>query len=286
VIHVATVHWRSDRWIDIQRHYLDAYLDGPYRAYAFLNDVPGDHRDKFFYLSTEKIRKHATKLNLLCDVIRFAADDPSDLLVVIDGDAFPVGPLAPLIEERLPEHRLIAVHRYENNRDPQPHPCFCVTTVGFWSEVGGDWHKGYDWADPGGDPITDVGGNLLAALEREGVDWYRLRRVNRVNPHPLFFALYGDERYGPVVYHHGAGFREAAGRVTRELHGEREIQSSRFVALLDVLARKGPGPVRRLSKRHHPVTQLRRELKQQTKELSAQMLDRIRADDEFWRELA
>jgi hypothetical protein len=283
MIHVATVHWRSDRWIDLQRRHLDRFLGDSYRAYAFLDDVPGGHERSFFYASTERIKDHATKLNLLCDLIGFAAD-PSDLLLVIDGDAFPIAPLSPLIEERLPDHRLIAVQRYENNHDLQPHPCFCVTTVGFWAEIGGDWHPGHSWRDSFGQEITDVGGNLLGVLERAGVDWYRLNRMNRVNPHPLFFGLYGDERHGPVVYHHGAGFRAAAGRVSRQLHGERQIQSSRAVALRELLA-KGPEPLRRLARRRHPVTELRRRLKQQTKELSEEMVERIDADDEFWREL-
>src|SRR5262245_21467403 len=109
--------------------------------YAFLNDVPGDHRDKFFYSSTEPIEDHATKTTLHCYLIRVSVYDPSVLLVVIDGDAFPVGPIASLVEERLPDQPLIAVQRYENTGDLQPHPCFCVTTIGLWTEIGGDWHK-------------------------------------------------------------------------------------------------------------------------------------------------
>jgi hypothetical protein len=285
MIHVATVHWRSDRWIDLQRTHLNRFLGEPYRAYAFLNDVPGDHESEFYYASTERIKDHATKLNILCDLIRLSAD-PSDVLLVIDGDAFPVASTRPLLQERLPQHGLIAVQRLENNGDPQPHPCFCVTTVGLWAEIGGDWHKGYTWPGPAGEPVTDVGANVLAALERAQVDWYPLRRVNRSNPHPLFFGLYGDDEHGPLVYHHGAGFRDTAvGRVSREQRGERRLGASRRAAVMELLEH-GPGPVRRLGSRHHPVKRLRRELKSQTAELSARMLERIQADDEFWRALA
>jgi hypothetical protein len=282
VVHVATVHWKSARWIDLQRRYLDRYLGSPYRIYAFLNDVPGDHRDAFFYSSKERIKDHATKLNLLCDVIRFAGD-PDDVLLVLDGDAFPVAPISPLLEERLAQHRLIAVQRLENNGDPQPHPCFCATTVGFWTQVGGDWHNGYEWAGRGGEPVTDVGANLLEALEREGVDWYPLRRVNRVNLHPLFFALYGDEEQRPLVYHHGGGFRAGSGRVTLALAGEDALRESRRARLFDRLPRKGPlGALRR---RYHPVKQLRQRLAAETTQASQRMFARIQHDDEFWREL-
>ena len=32
--------------------------------------------------------------------------------------------------------------------DPQPHPCFCVTTVGFWQDIGGDSDEGPQWQNP------------------------------------------------------------------------------------------------------------------------------------------
>ena len=48
MIHVATVHYRSDRWIDPQLRYLERFLPGPFRVYAFLTRVPGDHSGKFF----------------------------------------------------------------------------------------------------------------------------------------------------------------------------------------------------------------------------------------------
>ncbi len=180
--------------------------------YAFLSEVPGDHTDQFFYASREPIVAHATKLNLLADRACAAAANDDDVLVFIDGDAFPIAPLEPLIEARLAKHRLIAVQRYENNGDVQPHPCFCVTTVGFWKAIRGDWNKGSTWRDLDGNEVTDVGGNLLALLEAADVNWHRLKRVNRLNPHPVLFAIYGDEGV-PVVYHHGAGFREGGVRI-------------------------------------------------------------------------
>jgi hypothetical protein len=68
------------------------------------------------------------------------------------------------------------------------------------------------WPDLGGAEVSDVGGNLLGLLEAAGVDWLRLRRLNRADPHPLFFGVYGDD-HGPLVYHHGAGFRDALSRL-------------------------------------------------------------------------
>jgi hypothetical protein len=279
---VATVHCRTDRWIDPQLRYLEHFLPGPFRVYAFLTRVPGDHGEQFFYCSSEPIKDHATKLDLLGDLICFAAADPADLLVFVDGDAFPVAPLGPLIEDRLERHRLIAVQRYENNGDVQPHPCFCVTTVGFWRELATNWHPGYEWRDAEGLPVTDVGANLLPALARTGVDWYPLRRVNKIDAHPLFFGLYGDAEHGPLVYHHGAGFRKSpGGRASRTAHGERQAQARLLTRAIRRLPREGPlGVIRR---RFNPARRLRDSLRDETRQLSDGIVAEMRRDDEFWR---
>ncbi len=96
----------------------------------------------------------------------------------------------------------MAVRRAENLGDRQPHPCFCVTTVREWRELGGDWSYGYCWRDARGSLMSDVGANLLRKLELTNTPWVELLRSNRRNLDPLFFAVYGE-----VVYHHGAGFR-------------------------------------------------------------------------------
>jgi hypothetical protein len=285
MIHVATVHWRTDRWIDRQLGYLERFLPAPFRTYAFVNKVRGDHRAKFTYCSSQPIQDHATKLNLLGERICFVAEDPLDPILFLDGDAFPVTPLARLLHERLEAHRLIAVQRYENNGELQPHPCFCLTTVGFWREIEGDWRSGYVWNDLQGHPITDVGGNLLRVLTRAGIDWFPLRRVNKVDAHPLLFALYGTEEHGPLVYHHGGGFRRSAGgRVNLVRHGEREAKAMLSSRVLERLPRRGPlGWVRR---RYSPVQRLRRSLKEDTQELSERILAEMDGDDEFWRRFA
>src|SRR5262249_57446963 len=93
---------------------------------------------------------------------------PSDHLVFVDGDAFPIARVDPSL---LTDFPLVAVCRAENLGDRQPHPCFCVTTVGCWNDVEGDWRPGYTWTNSEGETVTDVGGNLLAALEQHDVPW-------------------------------------------------------------------------------------------------------------------
>jgi len=277
--HVATVHWRDDRWIDVQLRQLERHLPQPYKVYAFLNHLERDHSHRFHYSSDERIREHSTKLNLLADMIAFDADSDDDPLLFLDGDAFPIGDLAPLIADELPEHRLVAIRRDEAS-DVQPHPCFCLTTVGFWRELGGDWRKGgHSWTNAVGREVSDVGARVLKAVDERQVDWKPLLRSNKNNPHPLFFGVYDD-----LVYHHGAGFRRArGGRLMIAESGVHEAEKSLRARFLKALP--NTKLTRRLRRRFNPVRRISEELKEQTDELSAEWFRKIESDPEFFREL-
>jgi hypothetical protein len=208
MIHVLTVHWHDDRWVDIQLTYLHKHVQQPFKVYAFLNGLPQKHRAKYFYSCTEPIVEHAIKLNILADIAAFNTTEADDLLMFLDGDAFPVGEVVSFGREKLRQYPLIAVQRRENDGDIQPHPCFCLTTVRFWKAINGDWKEGYRWENPQGKFVTDVGGNLLGILKEKGIDWYPMLRSNKRNLHPVFFGLYED-----LVYHHGASFRRPLSQV-------------------------------------------------------------------------
>ena len=129
---------------------------------------------------------------------------------------------------------LVAVRRAENGEDRQPHPSFCVIRAGDWERLRGDWSMGHCWETEWGELVSDSGGNLLATLERNGEKWTPLLRSNRHNPHPLWFAIYGD-----VLYHHGAGFRIpvarsiSSGRPRRRGVGQRRSMIGTTVRKLD-----------------------------------------------------
>ena len=100
---------------------------------------------------------------------------------------------------------LAAVRRDENLGDPQPHHLFCVTTAGFWKELGGDWGAGPTWCTSTGGAATDHGARLWRLLAARGIEWWPILRTNQVDLHPVWFGVYGD-----VLYHHGASFRAGA----------------------------------------------------------------------------
>lgn len=216
MIHITTVHFEDASWIDIQQKYLEKFISAPFKVYASLEGIDKSDSHEYFYKTYETMGRHHTKLNVLADMVMFASDSDEDIIIFIDGDAFPIAPIDGFIEKKLEEFPLLAIQRLENNGDVQPHPCFAVTTVGFWKKIKGDWNKGYAWLDAEGNKTTDTGGNLLGILEQNKIEWHPMLRSNRTNLHPLLFGIYGD-----LIYHHGAGFRDAVLRMDDPLHKAR-----------------------------------------------------------------
>jgi hypothetical protein len=277
MIHIATVHWRSDRWIDIQLRYLERNLDRPYRVYAWIDEQLRDQAGRFFYATDVPLDRHELKLTLLGDLVAHAAED-DELIAFVDGDAFPIAPIGPYLRDKLERYPLVAIRRDENNGDPQPHPSFCVTTAGFWRSLPGDWRRGHAWTNPQGKEVTDVGGNLLGLLEDAGIEWYPMLRTNKVNPHPLQFGVYDD-----VVYHHGGGFRLTAGGRLWRASVEDRLNSSVRGRLASRLPRDGIGG--RVRKRIDPLRRYRRTLGAELARVNEQVFDLIRSDEEFYRQL-
>jgi hypothetical protein len=206
MIHILTVHWMDPKWIAPQLDYLGRNVEEPYRTWASLEGIT-DPADRARFDVVEDFEgMHADKLNGLAGLVIDQAD-PEDLLVFIDGDAFPVRPIGGWMRDLLHHHPLAAVRRDENQMERQPHPCFCVTTVGLWDKIGGDWRSGGTWTSPGGQEVTDVGGTLFNQLRSAGIEWQPILRSNTNDLHPLWFAVYGQH-----VYHHGAGFRRRVSR--------------------------------------------------------------------------
>jgi hypothetical protein len=264
MIHIATVHWNTDKWISVQQYYLQKHIKSPYRVYAWLHNIacpPGC----FYYTCSEPIVSHAIKLNILADIIYFSSNRNDDILIFLDGDAFPIGDVELLIRQKLTQYKLLAVQRLENDGDIQPHPCFCATTVGFWQTIKGDWKEGYRWQNKDGRWISDIGGNLLKQLMDRGVDWYPLLRSNKKNLHPVFFAVYEG-----VIYHHGSGFRRTLTRFDRTIAKRRVLETLLLIA---------PRSYRRAFRQK----QLTRVIAENSK-LSEKVFKRIQQDPQFARE--
>jgi hypothetical protein len=207
VIHIGTLHYRDDRWIEIQLRYLERHTEEPYRVYASLDGIDHRHHSRFDQvLDHSDLATDAStgfrierKLNLLtAEMVRWA--EPDELLVIMHGDTFPITDWVDPVRRMVAERGLAAIRRDEN-MEPIPHWSFCATTPAFWTEIGGDWSRGpvWEWI---GHPNSDTGSKLWETLEQRGIDWQPILRTNKVNLHPVWFGIYGD-----ILYHHGAGFR-------------------------------------------------------------------------------
>jgi hypothetical protein len=286
VIHVATVHWRDPRWLEPQRRYLKRNIASPFRVYAQLEGI--DERlaagvDVVTHLKIDANAptSHAARLSALAQLITRDAD-PADVLIFLDGDAFPVAPLDAFLERTLARFPLAAIRRDENLGDRQPHPSFCSTTVGFWQGLGGDWSGGRDWTwtNDLGWTVDDTGGKLLAALTEREINWYPLARTNRRNLHPVLFGVYDD-----LVYHHGAGFHAPFDRVDRARAGlwpsvpadlVVEPASTAAKVLWKVKAKRWYWTQKR------QVVRREQRLQRRNRELSDRIYERLRQDPGFW----
>lgn len=203
LLHVATIHHKSPRWIEIQAGYLQRHISVPFQTWSSLEGIDRSYASHFDRV-LEQRGPQAGKLNHLAREISYVAAD-DDLIMFLDGDAFPIADPLPVVMHGLARAPLVAVRRAEVQDEPQPHPCFCVTSVGAWRALRGDWSSGWAWPRENGELVSDVGANLLRALELSQTPWVELLRTNGSKLHPLSFAIYGD-----VVYHHGEGFRDDA----------------------------------------------------------------------------
>jgi hypothetical protein len=289
MINVITVHWRTAKWIEIQLDYLRRNVAVPFRVFAALNGIEPPDLAERFHFAADLEGAHPDKLNELARIAG-SQSEPSDILLFLDGDAFPVRPLHPWMSEVLDTYQLAAVRRDENSGDPQPHPSFCITTVATWQKVKGDWSEGGTWVNSAGEECTDVGGTLMHQLADAHVEWLPLLRTNTFNPHPVWFGIYAHR-----IYHHGAGFRYRYSRA--DYYKDAKIKPSTdrpSVGTLRSKLRQDPASLLRLRPRHvgqaygvlHRTVALRRDAhrRRQLHDLAEETYRRLAADPDFCRD--
>ena len=88
MLYIATVHYRSPRWIEIQARYLREHIQVPFQTWSSLEGIDPSYAVHFDRV-VEQLGPHAGKLNhLAMEIEQEAADE--DLLMFLDGDAFPI----------------------------------------------------------------------------------------------------------------------------------------------------------------------------------------------------
>lgn len=277
MINVCTVHWREPKWIPVQFSYLERNLNAPFRIFAALNGIDDAELWKPFHFAEDLPGTHYEKLNALAQ-IAMEQSDPSDLLVFLDSDAFPIRPLEPWLTTSVARHKLVAVRRDENAGDREPHASFCAAQGAFWHEIDGDW--------------DNYGRILRRRLEERSIDWLPMLRTNTTNLHPVWFAVYAHR-----VYHHGAGSRSRVSRADEardpDLRSGRVNASTNLVVLTRKLRSDPRSLLRvrprdalklaRVTKNSVAVMRRARFARQATGQSDA-VFSRLAADPTFYRE--
>ena len=239
MLHILTLHL-GDKWIDIQKKQIERFISEPYKIYARLGDG-GDGKEKWKYESDDKgnkitgskyidttvvYDKHKDKydgaisgaqhwvhsMGKLLDYLMINQElKPTDTILILDSDAFPISPMTDFLEKTLEKYPLVSAQEpmHEWDRDPLyliPHPMFMAFKAKHILEGKLTNHlrkfvqdKNNNW----------WGGILLWLIEND-YKYYALKRSNKVNVHPLYFGIYGD-----MIYHHWAGSRNMITRPDR-----------------------------------------------------------------------
>ena len=271
VIHIATVHWKNDKWIKHQISSFKTHIQVPYRVYGYLTHIDDRYYDAFDVVIDGPDLSHAEKLNALATRILQEADD-SDIILFIDGDAFPIDRLDLRLSGWLEDWPLVAIRRMENLGEKHPHPSFCATTVGTWRQLGGNWNKGYTWINALNVEETDVGAELLRALDQTGTKWYPLERTNAMDILPVWYGIYGD-----LIYHHGAGFRDRGCRKIWHLRGLYQMYQRADARILNMLFRNALQKRLRNSMLH-PEGRLKRKINKELIGIDEKVAEQIASD--------
>jgi len=92
VIYICTVHFNTTKWINRQLYFINKNINSDYRI---LGCLPYGYSNSKFYVSSYYnpnsiiSYNHADKLNYLAKIVSMEAN-PDDIIIFLDGDAFPI----------------------------------------------------------------------------------------------------------------------------------------------------------------------------------------------------
>lgn len=162
----------------------------------------------FSHIESTSVKDHATKLNLLSEIICSKAK-ADDIIMLLDGDAFPCDFIEYDFLKIVDDNIFGAIQQVECFDEPIPHPSFFIARVDSYLKHKFDWTPGPHWDTEQG-KFTDVGARIWDYALKNNYFWSPLKRTNKHNIHPLWFGVYENK-----IYHHGAGFRNPISKIDR-----------------------------------------------------------------------
>jgi len=239
VLHILTLHL-GDKWIDIQKRELARFISEPYKVYARLGDGVYPKENWKYKYNNQKAKVENSKYNdgtisydkhkhkfdgaisgaqhwtysmgkLLDYVLENHEVKPTDKIMLIDSDAFPIAPISDFLAEKLKEYPFVSAQEPMHEWDRNPlyliqHPMFMLFEAKHIIED--------NLTDYLRDVVKDKNNNWWGGttdwLTERGYDYYPLTRSNKIDLHPLYYAIYDE-----VIYHHWAGSRNMITRPDR-----------------------------------------------------------------------
>jgi len=225
MIHIFTLHFGDDKWSKLQLDSIKKHMKLPYKLYSIYSHMSEskyeywrEHYDVFLVKEKGKhIHKngnyHLTDGHR--DIIPYIIENSNenDIFIRLDSDALLVGDIDVNFVDKIKKHKFIAVREPQHEWDLNyitPHPSFYAFPIKLLkmglgtmlSEIIDDGHSNW-W------------GGVVNWLNENKINWLPLNRTNKLNLHPLFFAIYDD-----IIYHHWAGSRDMITRPDRKLSSE------------------------------------------------------------------
>ena len=222
MIHIFSLHFKDDKWADIQLRSIKHYVKVPYKTYAVYSHMSKDIYDKrktqydYFLNKEEGLHVHKGGNYHLTDGHRDIIplikkhSQPGDIFLRLDSDAFIIDDIDDKFIDLVNKHKFIAVHEPQHEWDinhKTPHPSLWAFPTDFlntnlskaMSTLNEDKHSNW-W------------GGVVKWIEQNNINWYSLERSNKISLHPLYYAIYGN-----LVYHHWAGSRNMITRPDRKI---------------------------------------------------------------------
>lgn len=217
MVHIITINWTTDKWIDIQSDSFKNFISTPYKVYTKLGNMGDDifkkHNQKFHYCVPGKIgeKSHVTVgMKLALEEIKKQSNlDPEDIILIIDSDAFLINNLDILVK-KLDDYPFVSCQEPQHEIDPTreiPHPMFFMFKFSSLSE-----QLEYYLTTIQDDGTGTWWGGLIKWMKNNNYKYYPVKRSNKTNLHPLYFGIYED-----ILYHHWAGSRNMITRPDRRL---------------------------------------------------------------------
>tara|TARA_B100000900_G_C20580400_1_gene717277 strand:- start:54 stop:890 length:837 start_codon:yes stop_codon:yes gene_type:complete len=228
MLHIYTLHFKNDYWVDLQVESFKKHIKVPYKSYAIFSHMNQEMYDRnennfdYFEVREEGRRLHKgghyhpTDGNRhIFPIIKENLND-GDVVIRIDSDAFLIDDITDEFIDKINDKKFIAMYEPEHEWDlnyKAPHPAFYA----FRSEY---LNQGLDKAmgEMHEDGQSNWWGLLLDWFTDNKIDWYPLNRSNKINLHQIYFGIYDD-----LVYHHFAGSRDKITRVDRKKAGQTQF---------------------------------------------------------------